>query len=198
MSYRASIPVKSAVAASIGWIFVLCALFALPGCASSPAGSSTTGGPASGGGGETAKVGAKAPDFNAEFVTGAGPKTLKEAAGKVVIVDFWATFCDPCKKSFPAYQKIVEEGGGNVVVIAISVDEPDNATKEQLVEFTNQTGAKFTIVWDKEGSIRGKTYEVPKMPTSYVIDKTGVVRHMHAGYEEGEDAKIAAEIKALL
>jgi len=166
------------------------------GCSGSQAGASSGGTPA--GGGDTAKVGTAAPEFSAEFITGEGPKTLAEASGKVVIVDFWATFCDPCKKSFPAYQKIVDEAGGNVVVIAISVDEPENAGKEQLVEFTKQTGAKFTVLWDKEGTIRGKKYAVPTMPTSYIVDKTGVIRHRHAGYEDGEDAKVADEVRELL
>jgi len=172
------------------------ALVSTSGCASTPQGSSSGDSPAGGAG--LAKVGQPAPEFTAEAVAGDGPKSLKEAAGKVVILDFWATFCDPCKKSFPAYQKIVDDNGGQVVVIGVSVDEPDNATKDQLIEFAKQTGAKFPIVWDKAGAIRGKLYEVPKMPTSYVIDKTGVVRHMHAGYEEGEDAKVAAEVKELL
>jgi peroxiredoxin len=167
------------------------------GCASSPQGNSTGESPTAGGG-ETAKVGQPAPDFTAELVAGEGPKSIKEAAGKVVILDFWATFCDPCKKSFPAYQKIVDDNGGQVVVIGVSVDEPDNATKDQLVDFAKQTGATFPIVWDKAGNIRGKLYDVPKMPTSYIIDKTGVVRHMHAGYEDGEDARVAAEVKELL
>jgi peroxiredoxin len=183
---RLAVIVVLAGAASVGAL----------GCSASQPGASSGGAPA--GGGDAAKVGAPAPDFNAEFITGEGPKTLAEAAGKVVIVDFWATFCDPCKKSFPAYQKIVDEAGGNVVVIAISVDEPENAGKEQLIEFTKQTGAKFTVLWDKEGSIRGKKYAVPTMPTSYIIDKTGVVRHQHAGYEDGEDAKVADEVRELL
>ena len=143
-------------------------------------------------------MGSPAPDFAAEAIVGDGPKTIKDASGKVVLVDFWATFCDPCKKSFPAYQKLVDQFAGDLVVIAISVDEPDNATKEQIAAFAKTTGVKFAVVWDKAGEIRGKKYEVPKMPTSYIVDKTGVVRHMHAGYEDGEDTKVAEEVKALL
>ena len=178
-------------------VSLTCALLALGGCASSPEAGpkSATGGAASG---DVAKVGAPAPDFAAEPIVGDGPKTIKDASGKVVLVDFWATFCDPCKKSFPAYQKLVDQFAGDLVVIAISVDEPDNATKEQIAAFAKTTGVKFAVVWDKAGEIRGKKYEVPKMPTSYIVDKTGVVRHMHAGYEDGEDAKVAEEVKALL
>ena len=57
-------------------------------------------------------VGKPAPDFTAETVGGEGPKTVKEANGKVTIIDFWATYCGPCKKSFPKYQELVDQFGG--------------------------------------------------------------------------------------
>lgn len=179
-------------------VVVLASASGALGCSGSQAGGETPSGGETPGGGGTAKVGEAAPDFTAEFITGDGPKTLAEAQGKVVIVDFWATFCDPCKKSFPAYQKIADESGGNVVVIGISVDEAENADQAALVAFAKQYGAKFPILWDKDGQIRGKKYAVPTMPTSYIIDKTGVVRHQHAGYEDGEDAKVADEVRELL
>ena len=91
-------------------------------------------------------VGKAAPDFSADSVTGEGPKSLKDAKGTVVILDFWATFCGPCKKSFPKYQALVEQFGGEVNVLAVSVDEPDSVTKEQIVEFAKATGVKFAVV----------------------------------------------------
>lgn len=60
------------------------------------------------GGAKSGLVGSPAPDFSAEPVTGSGPKTLGEAKGKVVILDFWGTFCEPCKKSFPKYQGLAD------------------------------------------------------------------------------------------
>jgi peroxiredoxin len=146
----------------------------------------------------SAAIGEAAPEFAAEPVAGKGPKTPKDAHGKVVIVDFWATYCDPCKTSFPAYQKLVEQFKGDLEVIAVSIDEPDVASKEQIAKFAKDAHVKFTVLWDKAGEIRGKTYDVPKMPTAYIIDKTGVIRHMHAGYENGEAARMAQEVKALL
>lgn len=142
-------------------------------------------------------VGSAAPDITAEAVTGEGPTSLADASGKVVILDFWATYCAPCKKSFPKYQEMVDQFGGELAVIAVSVDDPEDATKEQLEEFAQETGVKFAIVWDKDKSA-AKKYSPPKMPTSFVIDKGGVVRHIHAGYESGEETKIAEEINALL
>ena len=160
------------------------------GCASS---SST----ADGDGKTPAGEAKPAPEITAEFVTGEGPKTLAEAKGKVVIVDFWATYCDPCKKSFPKYQELVDQFGGDLAVIAVSVDEPGDVSEDKLKEFASETGVKFPIVWDKEHKT-ADLYKPPNMPTSYVVDKEGNIRHVHAKYEAGEEAKIADEVRALL
>ncbi|MCC6556058.1 MAG: TlpA family protein disulfide reductase [Polyangiaceae bacterium] len=177
---------------------VLCASLALSvaaaGCGGPKEGATGGASDATGTGG---LIGNAAPEISAEAVAGEGPTSFKDASGKIVILDFWATFCDPCKKSFPKYQELVDQFGGEVAVIAVSVDDPEDVTKEQLEAFAKETGVKFSIVWDKDKSV-AKKYSPPKMPTSFIIDKTGVVRHMHAGYETGEEDKIAAEIKALL
>jgi peroxiredoxin len=156
-----------------------------------------------GGGAETASgaegglVGKPAPDLTAEAVTGEGPKNVKDASGKVTIIDFWATFCGPCKKSFPKYQTLVDDAAGNLAVIAVSVDEPDDTDKAKIEAFVKETGVKFAIVWDKDHSL-AKKYGVEKMPTSFIVDKTGVIRHVHAGYADGEEDKIGEEVKALI
>ena len=157
------------------------------------------GGAADASGAKHPLIGAAAPELGSEAVSGEGPKTLKDAQGKIVIVDFWGTFCEPCKKSFPKYQEIVDQFPGEVTVIAVSVDEPDSTKKEQLTQFATENHAKFAIVWDKDHSASEK-YGMRSltMPSSFVVDKTGVVRHIHAGYETGEEEKIAEEIKALL
>jgi peroxiredoxin len=144
-------------------------------------------------------IGKNAPEINAEAVGGDGPKTLKAAQGKVVILDFWGTFCEPCKKSFPKYQEIVDQFPGDVAVIAVSVDEPDNVKKEQLLTFAKENHAKFAIVWDKDHSAAEK-YGLRSltMPSSFVLDKSGVVRELHVGFHDGEEAKIVEEIKALM
>jgi len=144
-------------------------------------------------------MGKAAPELTTEAVSGDGPKTLKAAQGKVVILDFWGTFCEPCKKSFPKYQEIVDQFPGDVAVIAVSVDEPDNVKKEQLTAFAKENHAKFSIVWDKDHAGAEK-YGMRSltMPSSFVIDKAGVVRHLHVGFKDGEEAKIAEEVKALV
>lgn len=181
--------------------FVRCLSALFLGAALSLSLAACGGGAASGGGAETggadgSLVGKAAPDITAEAVGGEGPKSVKEASGKVVIVDFWGTFCGPCKKSFPKYQELVDQFGGDLAVIAVSVDEPDTE-KSKLEEFIKETGVKFSVVWNKDKSA-AKAYGVATMPTAFVVDKTGVVRHIHAGYHDGEEDKLADEIKALI
>ncbi len=144
-------------------------------------------------------LGKAAPEITAEAVSGDGPKNLKSAQGKVVILDFWGTFCEPCKKSFPKYQEIADQFPGDVAVIAVSVDEPDNVKKEQLTQFAKDNHAKFSIVWDKDHKAAEK-YGLRSltMPSSFIIDKSGTVKYLHVGFRDGEDAKIAEEVKGLL
>jgi peroxiredoxin len=176
--------------------FLACAALSLSVAACA---GNSGGGAADASGAGSPLVGKQAPELTAEAVGGDGPKTLKAAQGKVVILDFWGTFCEPCKKSFPKYQEIVDQYPGDVAVIAVSVDEPDNVKKEQLLSFASENHAKFSIIWDKDHSgaekygLRSLT-----MPSSFIIDKTGVVRHLHKGFKDGEEAVIAEEIKALI
>jgi peroxiredoxin len=144
-------------------------------------------------------LGKRAPELGAESIGGDGPKTLAAAQGKVVILDFWGTYCDPCKKSFPKYQEIVDQFAGDVAVVAVSVDEPENVGKDKLLAFAKENHAKFAIVWDKDHSA-AKKYGMDSltMPSSFIIDRTGTVRHLHVGFRDGEEGKITDEVKALL
>jgi cytochrome c biogenesis protein CcmG, thiol:disulfide interchange protein DsbE len=143
-------------------------------------------------------LGKPAPEITSEFVSGDGPKTIKDAAGKVLILDFWGTFCEPCKKSFPKYQEIVDANGGSVVVLAVSIDEPDSKKKEDLEAFAKEHKAKFAIAWDKDHKA-AEAYGLGSltMPSSFIIDKTGVVRHVHAGFKDDEVEVLNTELKAL-
>lgn len=140
-------------------------------------------------------IGQYAPPITAEFVVGHGPVTLDEARGKVVIVDFWATFCAPCQKSFPKYQALLDQYGPDLAIIAVSVDDADT-DREQLEQFAQMTHAKFPVVWDKDRKTT-QAYRLPKIPVSFVIDKRGVIQHIHAGNPESSVDEIAREIRSL-
>lgn len=176
-------------------IAIALAATACGGGASTGPGPSTGGDTAGSSGGDL--MGKAAPEISATAVTGDGPATIAEAKGRVTIVDFWATFCEPCKKSFPKYQELMDKFGGDLVVIAVSVDNPEDVKEDALKEFAKTTNVKFKIVWDKDQSTV-KKYNPPKMPTSFILDKDGNVKHIHAGYESGEESKIGDEVQALL
>jgi peroxiredoxin len=137
-------------------------------------------------------VGAPAPEFELRDVSGGDAQSLAAYSGKIVIVDFWATWCGPCKKSFPAYQKLVQEMNGELVVLAISQDDDEKG----IAAFLAETGAKFPVVWD-DAKVVAKSYDPPTMPTAYVIDKSGIVRFVHVGYRAGDEAALAAEVRSL-
>jgi cytochrome c biogenesis protein CcmG, thiol:disulfide interchange protein DsbE len=151
------------------------------------------GGGASSAGASHPLVGAPAPAFELRNVAGGGEQTLQAHAGKVLIVDFWATWCEPCKQSFPAYQKLVSEMGGDLVVVGISQDDDAKG----IPAFVSETGAKFPIVWD-DGKSVAKAYDPPTMPTAFVIDKSGIIRFVHVGYRAGDEATLEEEVRSLM
>lgn len=119
---------------------------------------------------------------------------LADYRGQVVYLDFWATWCAPCRRSFPwmesMHNKYNEVG---LKIIAISLDQ-----KPELIrDFLSAHKASFTVVQDKEGEST-ETYKVRGMPTSYLIDKKGDIRLTHQGFSEGDKYILDAQIKKLL
>ena len=151
------------------------------------------GGANSAAGSSHALVGAPAPAFELRDVSGGGDQSLAAHAGKVVIVDFWATWCQPCKESFPAYQKLVSRLGGDLVVVGVSQDDDAKG----IPAFLSETGAKFPIVWDDSKAV-AKSYDPPSMPTAFVVDKSGIVRFVHVGYHAGDEVTLEDEVRSLL
>jgi cytochrome c biogenesis protein CcmG, thiol:disulfide interchange protein DsbE len=138
-------------------------------------------------------VGTAAPNFDLKAQYGASRVSLEDSGGKVRVVDFWATWCEPCKESFPAYQRLADEHGEQLVIIGLSVDDEPNGIRA----FAEETRVKFPLAWD-EGQAVSARYNPPTMPTSYVISKDGIVRHVHAGFRSGDEQQIENMIATLL
>ena len=151
----------------------------------------------SGGGDKGGLIGNPAPDFSVKALAGgSGTVSLKSLRGKVVLVDFWGTFCEPCKKSFPKLQDLnTKYSTSGFRIVGISEDEADD--KEKIPGFASSYGAKFTVGWDEDKSI-AKSYKPDTMPSSFIIDKKGVVRYAHVGFHDGEEVEIEKEVKELL
>jgi peroxiredoxin len=154
---------------------------------------SLNGGASSAAGEQHPLIGAAAPAFELASPDGKRKVQLKSQAGKVVVIDFWATWCGPCRESFPAYQRLALKFGDKLSVIGISVDEEPAG----IALFAKETGAQFPLAWD-DGQIASRSYQPPTMPTAYVVDPNGIVRFVHSGFHAGEEQELASEIASLL
>ncbi len=138
--------------------------------------------------------GQKAPDFSLATLKG-GRVSLAALRGKVVLIDFWAEWCAPCKKELPELEKIARDlASKGVVVVAVNIDK-QKGNAERLVKSLGLSTIDPAL--DPNGTVAAQ-YDLPKMPTSYVVDKKGTVRFIHEGFEGAKDAaKIRAELEEL-
>lgn len=119
---------------------------------------------------------------------------LEKLKGKVVYLDFWASWCDPCRKSFPWMNGMHSRFNSNeFVIVAVNLD----TSKSDASEFLQKVPAKFDIAYDPDGEVAEK-YHLKAMPSSYLIDKRGNLVFAHKGYREGEAAKIEEKIHQLI
>jgi thiol-disulfide isomerase/thioredoxin len=115
-------------------------------------------------------------------------------SGKVVLVDFWASWCAPCKEELPVLEALYKKyRGRGFEIVGINQDEdPANASK-----FLRRAPLSFPILHDAKRAAAG-SYSPSKMPSSYLIDRRGLVRYVHAGFKAGDAADLEREINALL
>ncbi len=139
-----------------------------------------------------AEVGKAAPDLSIQSLNGKGTVSLESLQGKTVIVDFWATWCGPCKQSFPKLEELSKRLGDKVEIVGVSVDDE----KKGVVEFAKENGATFAIGWDENHAIASK-WKVGTMPTTFIVDGTGKVRFIHDGYHDGETKEMEKEIASI-
>lgn len=116
----------------------------------------------------------------------------KKLKGKVVIVDFWASWCEPCKIELPALAKLHKKYKGKLVVIGVNVDDNINDAKA----FLKDHPVGFDLVHDK-GQKVAEELGIQKMPTSFILSEGKIVK-VHEAFRAGDDKKIDAEVKKLL
>jgi thiol-disulfide isomerase/thioredoxin len=137
--------------------------------------------------------GARLPEIGLQDLAG-HRVDLASLKGKVVLVDFWASWCAPCKQEMPVlerlYQKYKDRG---LVVVGVSVDQEGT----NVGAFLKQLKVSFPIVHDKGHDVANR-FKPPRMPSSYIVDRNGVVRNVHGGFRAGDDATIEGEITKLL
>ena len=133
-------------------------------------------------------------DFEADRLSGGGRLRLSELRGKIVIVDFWASWCAPCRESFPYYARLRERvGADKLEIVAVSVDQE----REAAEAFVREHGPRFPALWD-EGQRIVTAWAAPAMPTAYLVDRGGVVRLVHRGFGSDTPAILDAAVRAML
>ncbi len=137
--------------------------------------------------------GQTAPDFVLRSASGENLR-LSEFRGDVVMINFWATWCGPCRQEMPLlddlygrYQRV----GFNL--LGVNIDD-DSRRAMQMVE---ELGVSFPVLFDESKEV-SKLYKVDAMPVTILVDRTGTVRHVHHGYKPGYEDKYLTEIRSLL
>ena len=136
--------------------------------------------------------GAAAPQFDLQGMDGA--VQLAKLSGKVVYVDFWASWCGPCRQSFPWMNEMqAKYGARGLQIVGINVD----AKSEDAKTFLATTPAKFTIAFDPKGATP-RQYGIKGMPSSVLIGPDGKVLMEHSGFRDADRAELEAKIQSAL
>ncbi len=141
------------------------------------------------------EVNSTAPDFTAKDLNG-NPIRLSDLKGRIVVLDFWASWCVPCKKSMPHLIKLYNDyAADSLVIIGINVD----TQLDKMREFQNSINEDITfpLIFDSESKIP-PLYNVEGMPTTVVINKSGIIKYKEVGYNDDLKDKLDKTITELL
>lgn len=125
------------------------------------------------------EIGSEAPDFTLQDLTGTGV-SLSELRGQVVLINFWATWCGPCRQEMPIIQARYNDGG--FALLAVNFDEG----VEKVQAFVRELGLNLPILLDQGGKIQ-ELYRVRGYPSSYFVDAKGVIQFIHIGEMNAAD-----------
>jgi cytochrome c biogenesis protein CcmG/thiol:disulfide interchange protein DsbE len=142
----------------------------------------------------SADLGETAPAFSLKSISGPEPVELESQTEKILYIDFWASWCGPCKLSFPSMIKLKELFKDDPFeIIAISVD----ADSESAKKFLDSYKINFKVALDSAG-VAAEKYALPGMPSSYLLDQDRKVIAKHKGFRKSDFTKIKEEIEEAL
>jgi peroxiredoxin len=134
-----------------------------------------------------------APDFTLRAMSGTNLR-LQEQRGRVVMINFWATWCGPCRQEMPHLNRLYDKyKSAGFVILGVNVDED----KKNAAELAQKLGVKFPVLWDAEKSV-SRLYDLSTMPSTVLVDRNGNVRYVHKGYLNGYEDTYDKQIRELL
>jgi len=114
--------------------------------------------------------------------------------GQVLVVDFWASWCPPCRKMMPFLDELhAARGHDGLAIVAVNVDEH----RADATRFLERVSVRYPIAYDAAGECPA-SFDVQAMPSTYLVDRRGVVRHVHHGFRQADRAALSAAVDALL
>ena len=135
----------------------------------------------------------EAPDFTLKSLDGSNLR-LEEYRGQVVLINFWASWCGPCRQEMPLLDRLhhrYEDTG--FAVLGVNV-EGEVAPAQKIVDKTNVT---FPVLIDEKQKV-SEMYSLEAMPSTVVVDRDGVIRYIHLGYKPGDEEKYVEVVKQLI
>ncbi len=135
----------------------------------------------------------QAPDFTLKSLEGTNLR-LDEYKGQVVLINFWASWCGPCRQEMPLLDRIHQRySDAGFAVLGVNVEGQIAPAKE----IADSTGVTFPLLIDENQRV-AEVYDLEAMPSSVLVDRDGVVRYVHRGYKPGDEAKYLEVVKQLI
>ncbi|ABC29389.1 Thiol-disulfide isomerase and thioredoxins [Hahella chejuensis KCTC 2396] len=140
-----------------------------------------------------AEIKGPAADFTLKSSLGKNLR-LQEYRGQVVLINFWASWCGPCRQEMPILEDIYKKYEKfGFTIFAVNVDEDSSLANE----FLKDTKVTFPILYDNQNKV-SRLYDVKAMPTTVIVDRNGNMRYLHKGYQPGTEDHYVKEVKALI
>jgi peroxiredoxin len=134
-----------------------------------------------------------APDFTLKSLAGTNLR-LEEYRGQVVLINFWASWCGPCRQEMPLLDRIHQRySDAGFAVLGVNVE----GALAPAQETASRTGVTFPVLVDENQRV-SELYDLEAMPSSVLVDRDGVVRYVHQGYKPGDEAKYLEVVKQLI